>query len=162
MSGGVCGRTVPVIIVRLVYLVPSLRSYNASSKLYAAVLASEVHVRVAMGLTCLPFIKAVLDAMQHGYITGEVYARRPRATGTRDPDYTFKGSGPWNRLKELSRVKSRDDGSLHHLRRGESQSHEVGIQATACADGRFESESGNHQNSHVGIATTVTTEIERA
>lgn len=144
------------------YLIPSLQSYNASTKLFAAIIATDVHIRLSIVLACVPFITVVLGAMQHGFITGEVYERGSRAARGHDVDYSgTRAWSSWARFRKLSRSKPQRSISLQRLQGGEVHDQELGTRANASGDGRFEPLSNNQRDGQIEMQTTITTDLER-
>ena len=65
-------RTVPLIVLRIVFINATYNSRRASSDEVKAALVTEIHMNFAIILTCVPFIKAVIDALQGGAMTSDL------------------------------------------------------------------------------------------
>ena len=66
---------VPMIIVRLVYLKSYANSTDHPFDDFNTALATSVHVTFSVIVTCLPFLKTVMDNIQSGYLSGGLRGR---------------------------------------------------------------------------------------
>ncbi|KAI4221145.1 MAG: hypothetical protein LQ349_007916 [Xanthoria aureola] len=72
---------VPITVTRLVYLNNASKSPNHSMVDFPVVMATTLHVYLSVIVTCIPFIKPVMDGLQTGILASNVHT----TTRTQEP-----------------------------------------------------------------------------
>ena len=89
-------RLIPIIVVRLVYLNSASRSADHPFDDFTAVLASSIQANLSVIVTCIPFIKPVMDSLQTGILVSDVHT----TVSARQPSYALRwlGNGSTTRV----------------------------------------------------------------
>lgn len=96
-------RLIPIIIVRLVYLNSASRSTDHPFDDFTTVLTSSIQANLSVIVTCIPFIKPVMDSLQTGILVSDVHTtispRHPsfalRWLGSSSATRAGSGSNKW-------------------------------------------------------------------
>ncbi|KAL8952508.1 MAG: hypothetical protein Q9222_001576 [Ikaeria aurantiellina] len=83
---------VPIIIIRLIYLNQVSKSSDHPKDDFSVVMATTIHVNLSIIVTCIPFIKPVMDSLQTGILASDIHT----TTRTQEPSHALR----W--LKESS------------------------------------------------------------
>ena len=67
-------RVIPVIVVRLVYLNARSNSADATFDDFATALITSIHVSLSITVSCIPFIKPVMDSLETGILASDVHS----------------------------------------------------------------------------------------
>ena len=71
---------IPLIVTRLVFINQAARSQDHPYDDFNTVLLTELHVNLAVILSCAPFLKLVMHSLQTGWITSDSRVFRGRAS----------------------------------------------------------------------------------
>jgi hypothetical protein len=81
-----------VIVARLVYLRRAMRSHDRPFADFYLVLLTSLQVNTSILVTCIPFLKPIINGIQSGILAGDI-----RSLATIDSNYPFTSAG---RMKE--------------------------------------------------------------
>lgn len=81
-------RLVPVIVSRLVYLRRETQSNDYPFTNFYFVLLTSLHVNMSVLVTCIPFLKPIMNGIQSGILAGDI-----RSLATIESHYLFNRSG---------------------------------------------------------------------
>ena len=102
-------RIIPIIIVRLVFLSSASNSTDHPFDDFATTVIASVHINLSVIITCLPFLKTVLDSLQTGLLASDLRTRGR----TQLFDYAFDSFGTRSRkgscVASNKRIKSQDN-----------------------------------------------------
>lgn len=64
---------IPFVILRFVYLSRSLRSSDQPFTEFNAAIMTETHVNLSVIVSCIPFLKPVMDSLQTGALASNIH-----------------------------------------------------------------------------------------
>ena len=79
-------RLLPVIITRLVYVIPAYRTHDRPFDDYHLAIATSVHINFSVLASCTPFLKPIMSNLQSGILAIDM--RSQHRTSTRSPGQT--------------------------------------------------------------------------
>lgn len=72
MNADLTSRTIPLSILRLIYLWDSSKSSNITMNSFNFSIVTVIHTNYSIITSCLPFLKPILDVLAVGVITNDV------------------------------------------------------------------------------------------
>ena len=66
------GRTIPLIVLRLVYLHKALRASDKTAAYFEVELITAIHTNYSIIAACMPFLKPVVDSLSVGLMTNDI------------------------------------------------------------------------------------------
>ncbi|KAL8682987.1 MAG: hypothetical protein Q9186_000982 [Xanthomendoza sp. 1 TL-2023] len=76
---------IPLTVVRIVYINNASSSSDHPRDDFPAVMVTSIHANLSILITCVPFIKPVMDSLQTGILASDVHATR-----SRHPSYALR------------------------------------------------------------------------
>ena len=76
-----------MIVIRLVYLRQAFQSHDRPFADFYLVLLTSLHVNMSVLVTCIPFLKPIINGIQSGILAGDI-----RSLATIDSNYLFTSS----------------------------------------------------------------------
>ncbi|KAL8918447.1 MAG: hypothetical protein Q9208_007353 [Pyrenodesmia sp. 3 TL-2023] len=68
---------VPLIVIRLVFINSAFNSSNHQRDDFRTVMATSIHVNLSILLSCMPFVKPVMDSLHTGILASDIHTMRP-------------------------------------------------------------------------------------
>lgn len=78
-------RMIPIIIVRLVFLSAFSNSTDHPFDDFSTVLTTIIHINFSIIVSCVPFLKPVMDSLQTGVLASDLRTRNPVPSSSRLP-----------------------------------------------------------------------------
>ena len=76
---------IPIIIVRLVFLSAFSNSIDHPFDDFSTVLTTIIHINFSIMVSCVPFLKPVMDSLQTGVLASDLRTRTPVPSSSRLP-----------------------------------------------------------------------------
>lgn len=71
---------IPIIIIRLVFLNDASFSSDRAFDDFNTVLLTSIHTNLSIVVTCIPFVKPIMDGIQSGILASDVRSQAPTSS----------------------------------------------------------------------------------